>query len=159
MSETKKAPALRVVEEDLDAKLADLREQRHRRRDAAAAERKPQVAKDEEALGKLEDEHGYDRLRVLRAPYYSAGLPTLVVVKSPGGTSYWKRFQDQIRNAKGNKQLEGAAQDMLARACIVYPNEPEQLRAMCDAFPNLLNDAANAAASLGRLETEEEKKD
>lgn len=142
-----------------EQELAAIEERRAKRREAMKAARRPQEVIDNKAIDNLEEEHGFDRLRVLRTPYFREGLPAAVVVKSPGGTSYWKRFQDQIRDAKGNKQLEGAAQDMLARACIVYPADAEVLKAMCVEFPNLLNDSAGAAATLGKLDMEGEKKD
>ncbi len=141
------------------SELELIEERRAARRKATAEAKEAQRVVDLKALDALEEEHGESRLRVLYVSGYVPGAPTMAVVKSPGGTSYWKRFQDQIRNAKGNRQLESAAQDMLARACLAYPSEPEALAAMLAAFPNMLNDVAGAAAGLARLETEEEKKD
>ena len=46
---------------------------------------------------------------------------------------------------------------MLARSCLVYPADTVRV-AMLEAFPNMLNDAANAAAAFCQLQTEAEKK-
>lgn len=141
-----------------EKELAALEEKKAKRREEKASARKSQELIDARARDSAEEEHGFDRIRVLHTPYFFDGLPTIVIVKSPGGTSYWKRFQDQIRNSKGNKQMESAAQDQLARASIVYPTA-ETLGAMCKEWPNLLNDASGAAARLGKMDSEDEKKD
>lgn len=134
-------------------------EARRAARKAATAEaRAAQYVIDMAALDKLEEEHGETNVKALHVKGYIKGLPTFVVVKSPGGTSYHKRFCDQVRAANGNKQAEGAAQDMLARASIVYPAEAEAQAAMVAAFPNMLNDVAGAAVEFVALRSEEEKK-
>lgn len=138
--------------------LAAIEARRAARREAAAAAREAQFVKDMEALDALEEQHGPNQVKALHAKSYVAGLPTFIVVKSPGGTSYYKRFADQVRAAKNHKGAEAAAQDMLARSSIVYPADEETLGRMLDAFPNMLNDAALAAIEFVRLEAEDEKK-
>lgn len=141
-----------------EKELAALEEKKAQRREAAAATRRPQELIDARARDSAEEEHGFDRIRVLKTPYYKDGLPTIVIVKSPGGTKYWNRFKDQIRNAKKDERMKSAAEDQLARSSIVYP-PADVLASMCTEFPNLLNVAANAAAALGTLDAEDEKKD
>ena len=141
-----------------EKELAELEAKKAKRREVIAGPRKKQELIDARALDSAEEEHGVDRVRRLLTPYFVEGLPTFVIVKSPGGTSYWKRFQDQIRNSKNNDQMKGAAQDQLARSSIVYPTG-ELLGSMCKEWPNLLNDAAGAAARLGKMDSEDEKKD
>lgn len=138
--------------------LAAIEVRRAARKAATAEARDEQFIVDMKALDALEETHGETCVKALHVNGFVRGLPTLVVVKSPGGTSYYKRFQEQIRAAKGNKQLEGSAQDMLARSSIAYPSDDTAQKAMLDAFPNMLNDVALAAVEFVRLEGENEKK-
>lgn len=138
---------------DLDA----IEARRAARRAAAADAKAAQYATDLAELDALEEKHGVEQVKALHVPAFVAGLPTLVVVKSPAGTSEYKRFADCVRNAKGNQQMITAAGEVLARACLVYPDAATQ-KLMVEAFPNLLNDACNAAASFVQMQTEAEKK-
>lgn len=142
-----------------DAELAAIEERRAARRAATAAARAAQYAIDMKALDALEEKHGESQIKALHVPAYVPGQPTMVIVKSPAGDSTYKRFADKVREAKGHPQMMAAASEVLARACIVYPADPAAVIAMHSAFPNLLNDAANAAASLVVMKAEEEKKD
>lgn len=134
-----------------------IEERRAARRAAADGARKAQYAIDLGELDSLEEKHGADHVKALHVPVFVDGLPTMAIVKSPAGTSFYKRFADQVRAAKGNQQMINAAGELLARSCLVYP-AAEQLPAMLDAFPNLLNDACNAAASFVQMQSEAEKK-
>lgn len=138
--------------------LEAIEERRAARKEATAKAREAQHLIDMTALDALEEQHGEGQLKVLHAPTYSPGLPTLVVIKSPAGTTHWKRFVDKVREAKNHEGMKCAAGDVLARACIVYP-EPAALALMVDAFPNTLVDSANAAAGFVQLHAEAEKKD
>lgn len=141
-----------------EVELEAIEARRAARRAASADARAAQFVIDMRALDALEEECGEASVKALHVKSYVKGLPTMVIVKSPGGTSYYKRFTDQVRAAKGNKQAEGAAQDMLARAVIAYPADEKVIAAMLDAFPNMLNDAASAAVEFVRVEGEDEKK-
>lgn len=138
--------------------LEETEKRRAARREATEQLKAEQYEKDMAALDQLEEEHGETCVKALHVGSFVHGLPTFVVVKSPGGTSYHKRFVDNVRKANGNKQLEGAAQDMLARASIVYPADAETLAAMLTAFPNMYNDVAAAAVDFVKLRAEDEKK-
>lgn len=141
----------------MSGELDAIEARRAARRDAAAAAKDVQFVADMTALDALEEEHGVGQVKALHVPVFVAGLPTMAIVKSPAGTSFYKRFADQVRAAKGNPQMITAAGEVLARACIVYPDAATQAL-MVDAFPNMLNDAANAAAGFVQMQTEAEKK-
>lgn len=135
-----------------------IEERREARRAAKSKGRDAQFLLDMTELDKLEEEHGPDNVKALHAASFVEGLPTFIVVKSPGGTSYHKRFVDSVRKANGHKQLEAAAQDQLARASIVYPTDAAVMGAMLEAFPNMLNDASGAAVEFVKLRADDEKK-
>jgi hypothetical protein len=138
--------------------LEEIEKRRAARRARSVDARAAQHLKDMAALDALEEEHGESRVKALHVKHFVSGLPTFLVVKSPGGTGYYKRFADQIRAAKGNKSAESAAQDMLAESSIVYPTDKDVRAAMLAEFPNMLNDAALAAIHFVTLEAEDEKK-
>lgn len=137
--------------EEIEARRAALRE-------ADADARTVQHLADMTELLALEEKHGIGQVKALHVPTFAKGLPTLVVVKSPAGTSEYKRFADSVRSAKGNQQLIHAASEVLGRACIAYPDAAMQ-KLMADTFPNLFVDACNAAAGFVQLQAEAEKKD
>lgn len=141
------------------ATIEELEARRAARKSATETAKLEQYAKDLEALDKLEEEHGESAFTVMHVPAFTPGLPTLIVIKSPAGTGYFKRFQDQVGAAKGHKPAEMAAQEMLARACLAYPSDPETVKAMTSAYPNLLNAAAKAVVDLATVEAEDAKKD
>lgn len=132
-------------------------ERRAKRRAASDTAKAAQYAIDVVALDKLEEQYGEGALKVLHVPTFAPGLPTMVVVKSPGGSPAYKRFVDSVREAKGHQAAIAAASEQLARACIVYPDDAVRAL-MLVAFPNLLIDASNAATSMVQLQTESEKK-
>ena len=136
--------------------LEAIEARRAARREKTAAAKAVQYVLDMEQLDKLEEKHGDGAVKALHAPSHTAGLPTMVIVKSPAASAY-KRFQDLVREAKGHQGAIAAAAEQLARACIVYP-DAAQLAAMVEAYPNTMADAANAAAAFVQLQTEAEKK-
>jgi hypothetical protein len=139
--------------------LEIIEERRAARKAATADAKSVQHLADMTALDALEEKHGEGQLKTLHVPTFVPGLPTLVVVKSPAGTSYWKRFVDKVQDAKGHEKMKQAAGEQLARACIVYPTDAGVLGSMVESFPNTLVDAANAAAGFVQLTAEAEKKD
>ena len=141
--------------DDLEA----IEARRAARKTASADAKTVQYLVDMTALDALEEKHGEGQLKVLHVPTFVAGLPTLVVVKSPAGSTHWKRFVDKVREAKNHEGMKAAAGEQLARACIVYPSEEKALLGMVEAFPNTLVDSANAAAGFVQLHGEAEKKD
>lgn len=140
-------------------KLAEIKERRAARKEAATKERDEQYVKDMEALDALEAEHGEGSVAPLEVTGFVKGLPTLVVVKSPGGTSFYKRYSDQVRKAGKNTQAIGAAQDLLGEASIVYPSDKEVREQMFAQFPGTVITAAIRALKFVELEAAEEKKD
>lgn len=146
MSDEKKSP-LEILEERMAA-----------RRKTIADARAEQYVIDMTKLDELEDKHGADRVKALKVKAFTPGLPTMVIIKSSAGESYHQRFVDQVRKAKGNKDLETQASNMLARSSVVYP-EGAALQAMSEAYPNMWTDISNAAVKLVMLEEEDEKKD
>lgn len=150
MSDEEQAPksALEIIEERRAKRKAD-----------AADARAVQYLADVTELDALEEKHGAGQLKTLHVPAFVPGLPTLVVVKSPAGTTHWKRFVDKVQEAKGHEKMKQAAGEVLARACIVYPTDAGVLGSMVESFPNTLVDACNAAAGFVQLSAEAEKKD
>lgn len=140
--------------------LEAIESRRAKRREDTEKARLVQYEIDMVALDKLEDEHGENLVKALHVSEFIKGQPTFVVVKSPSGTSFHKRFCDRIRAAKGSKnepRLSAEAQDELAKACIVYPIEGA-LASMVEAFPGILNNAAAVAVEFVGVKAEEEKK-
>lgn len=134
-----------------------IEERREKRRKAAADAKAVQYLVDLKVLDALEEKHGEGQVKPLHVPTFVPGLPTMVIVKSPAGTPAYKRFCDQVRAAKGHPEMINAAGETLARACIAYPEPAVQMQ-MLEAFPNMLNDAANAASGFVQLKSEAEKK-
>ena len=138
--------------------LEAIEARRAARREATAAAKAVQYAADMAVLDKLEERFGEGQIKALHVPTFVAGLPTMVIIKSPSGTPSYKRFCDMVREAKGHPGAINAAGELLARTCIAYPEDAPTLKVMVEAFPNMLNDAANAAASFVQLQAESEKK-
>lgn len=157
MSEAKAKTSLALAPPP-KTELEIIEERREARRKATGKERDAQYLLDMKALDALEEEHGEQNVKPLHVQAYMTGLPTFIVVKSPGGTSFHTRFVAEVRKANGNKQMEGMAQDRLGRSSIVYPVESAAVDAMLLAFPNMLNDAAAAAMEFVKVRAEEEKK-
>ncbi len=142
-----------------EQKILDIEARRTARREKINEARRAQYAIDLEAFDALEEEHG-DAVKMLEVTGFVPGLPTLIVIKSPGGTSFYNRYKDQVRKSNNNAQAIGAAQEMLGASCIVYPKpEDKDLRdRMFKEFPGALISAALAAIKLVELQTEDEKK-
>lgn len=138
-------------------KLEAIEKSRAARRKTIDDARDEQYVLDMTALDELEEKHGADRVKALKVKAFTPGLPTMVIIKSSAGESYHQRFVDMVRKAKGNKDAETQASNMLARSSVVYP-EKEVLQAMAEAYPNMWTDIANAAIKLVQLEEDDEKK-
>ena len=143
---------------DASARIAAIEKRRAARKETAAAARAAQYAVDLEALDALEAEHGDGSVAALEVGGFVEGLPTLVVVRSPGGTSFYRRYTDMVRKAGKNAQAIGAAQDMLGESCIVYPADGEARARMFEAFPGTKITAALRALRFVELEAADEKK-
>ena len=141
------------------SKVEEIEARRAARKAESSKARDAQYEKDLEAFEALEIEHGDGCVARLSVRGFVPGLPTFAVVKSPGGTSFYKRYTDMVRRAQKNTQAIGAAQDMLADSCLVYPADEATRAAMFDAFPGLRITAAIRALKFVELEEEEEKKD
>lgn len=126
----------RTTIEALEAKRAE-------RKAATEKAREAQYAQDLEWLDGLEVEHGDGRVTALRMSSYVPGLPTLVVVKAPE-PSYFARFRQQVRKAGQRVEAIGDAKDMLATACLAYP-DAEVYGRMCEAWASL-HDAVGVEA-------------
>ena len=140
-------------------KLKEIEERRAARKAEAKKARAEQYAKDLEALDALEQEHGDESVAALEVSGFVKGLPSIVVVKSPGGTPLYKRYTDMVRKAGKNPEGLGKAQELLGEACIVYPSDDETRKAMFDAFPGTKVSAYVRAIKFVELESADEKKD
>ncbi len=114
---------------------------------------------DQEALVDLEDEYGFGSVVSLKVPGFKKGLPTLAVVRSPGGgTGYYTKYKDQVRRAGKDAKKIGEAQEQIGEACLVYPPEGDLRKSMLEAFPGLMLSAGIAAVGLAELSADDEKK-
>jgi len=137
------------------ASIEEIQARRAARKAAHEAARVAQAERDLEALDALEVEHGDGRVAQLDLPSYVDGLPTTVLVRIPSGIEY-KRFRDQVRRAKSQVDV-GAAQDLLASVCVVYPDAATYERVR-EAFPGTHDSAAIAAIKLADAQRRDEGK-
>lgn len=139
-----------AVATDTAAKIIEIEERRAKRKEAIAKNREAQYLRDLEQVDRLETELGDDRVKVLHTPSFVAGLPTLVVVKTPSAP-HFNRFRQMVRNAKEKSQKIGEAKDMLASTCVAYP-EDEVYKRMCEEWPSIHDNVGIEAIALGEAE-------
>lgn len=140
------------------SKLEEIQARRAKLREAHDSARLAQEEIDYAALADAEEEHGYGSVKSIVVESFKAGCPTLAVVKSPGGTAFYKRYSDQVRNAKGDAKKVGEAQELMGQGCMIYPPVGEVRKAMAEAFPGLFVSAGIVAVRMAELDAEEEKK-
>lgn len=136
--------------------VAEIEARRAARRAVSDAARDEQEAKDLEAIDALEVASA-ENLGTMRVNGYVPGQPVRVAFRAPS-EAYYKRFCQQVRKAGPNLEARGAAQDMLAQVCWVYPAKPEDQKAMVAAFPGTLVSIAIEVAKLAELNRDEEGK-
>lgn len=139
------------------ATIEEIESRRAARKAAVAESRAAQYAKDLEALDSLEVEHGDGCVASLEVDKFVDGLPTMIVIRTPSQDQY-KRFCQQVRRAAGNLEARGAAQDLLAESCWVYPSTPDDRKRMLAAFPGVLTSVAVRAAKLAEFRADDEGK-
>ncbi len=137
--------------------LEEIQASRAARKDRVAVARAAQAVVDEDALDKAEEEHGEGCVASLEVSKYVEGQPTIAIIKAPSA-DYYKRFCTMVRKAGSNLEARGAAQDLLANSCWVYPSDEAARKSMLAAFPGLLVSVAIQAAKLGELEAAEQGK-
>lgn len=115
-----------------------------------------QAILDEDAFEKFEDEIGKGKVARVFTPYFVQGLPTFIVVRSPE-SKYAKRYKDMVRRAGQDEVARFKAIDLLAEACIVYPDE-KGLPAVLNEWSSTLAAAFVKIIKLSDLTGEEEKK-
>ncbi len=139
--------------------VAAIQERRAARKQELAKAREQQFAKDLEALDALEAEHGDESVAALDVGAWKPGHPSIMVVKSPGGTQLYKRYTDQVRRAGKNGEAIGKAQELLGESCIVYPSDEKERAAFFDAYPGAKVSAYVRVIKFVELAAEDEKKD
>lgn len=132
------------------ATVEEIEERRAKRKEGIAKARAEQYAKDLEHVDRLEAELGDDRVRILSTTSFVAGLPTLVVVKTPS-VAHFSRFRQMVRNAGQKNAKIGEAKDLLASTCVAYPDE-ETYKRMCEEWPSIHDNVGIEAISLGEAE-------
>ena len=150
MKDEEKAPAPADPTAAIEAKRA-------LRKAGVEADRKAQYAIDLAALDEAEVQYGDDSVAALPVRGFVRGQPTMMIVRSPGGTPFYNRYKSMVRAAGKNVQAIGAAQEMLGGACIVYPAEAAQ-EAFFAAFPGATISAGICAMKFVELSEEDEKK-
>ncbi len=138
--------------------VEDVEKRRALRREETAKKKAAQYEKDLDALDALEAEHGEECVAALEVPSFKEGLPTIVVVKSPGGTSFYARYKGIVRRAGKSHEAIGAAQEMLGESCIAYPADDAVKKALFEAFPGTALSAAVRVLKFVELEEADEKK-
>jgi len=123
---------------------------RTERKAAIAKARAEQWAKDLVRVDALEQELGDDRVHVLKMPSFVAGLPTVVVVKTPS-KPHFERFRQMVRKSKGDSIAIGTAQEMLGETCVAYP-EKEVYERMRAEWPAIHDNVGLEAIRLGEAE-------
>lgn len=141
-----------------DETIAAIEAKRSERKAKLAEARSAQYARDLAALNDLEVEHGDGSVVALEVSGFVDGLPTMIVIKSPGGSSLYERYKSSVRKAGKNAEMIGAAQEQLGRGCVVYPDDAEARKAMSAAFPGLDLSAGIRAVKFVELEATDEKK-
>lgn len=133
--------------DDTDSKIAEIEARREARRTGIEKARAEQYAKDLEQVDTLEAAEGDDRLSVLKTPSFVAGLPTVVVVRTPG-SAVFNRFRSMVRKGGDNLEKIGAAKDLLAASCVAYPDEATYTK-MKEEWPSIHDNAGAEAIKLG----------
>lgn len=128
-------------------KIAEIEARRAERKAATKKERDAQYLIDLQRVEALELEHGNDRIEVLAMPSFTPGLPTVVVVRTPEPSKF-ERFRQMVRKAGKSAEAIGAAKDLLASSCIVYPDD-ETYGRMREAWPSIHDNAGVEAIRLG----------
>lgn len=124
-------------------RIQEIEERRAKRKEATAKARDEQYAKDLEQIDRIEQELGDDRVTVLEMPSFVAGLPTVVVVKTPS-KGVVDRFRQMVRKAGKNAEALGAAADLLYPESIVYPDKDIFARMVAE-WPSIQDDVTVAA--------------
>jgi hypothetical protein len=135
---------------DDESKIAEIEARRAERKATTATARAAQYRKDIEKVDELEVEHGDDRIAVLKMPSFVPDLPTLVVIRTPA-SNVFNRFRQMVRKANSNTEAIGAAKDLLAASCVLYPDEATYTR-MREAWPSIHDNAGVEAIRLGESE-------
>ena len=144
--------------QDAKSKIEEIQARRDAMRAPLAAKEQEQHLVDMEALADAEEEHGFGCVKPLKVHGYKEGVATFAIIKSPGGTAYYRRYLDQLRNAKKESE-KGKAQELLGESCVIYPPKGEEREAMLSAFPGFYICAAIEACKMAELSAEDEKKD
>ena len=129
------------------SKIDEIEARRAERKAETAKARNAQYVIDVAKIDELEVQHGDDRIAVLKMPSFVAGLPTVVVVRTPEPSKF-ERFRQMVRKANGAAEAQGAAKDLLAASCIVYPDDDTYKR-MREAWPSIHDNAGMEAIRLG----------
>jgi hypothetical protein len=139
--------------------VADLEKVRAERAKAAEAAADAQRVVDLTAVLDLEEKHGASGVKVIRLPY-SAGLPTLIVVRRAFPAEH-KRYRAQQKMAKGGSVDMGAinaAAETVADLAVVYPDAETYLRVR-ETFGGIHAQAGLAAIKLAEGTEDEAGKD
>jgi hypothetical protein len=139
-----------MSEDEKHDDVATIEARRAERKAGIAKARAEQYGRDVVQVDRLEQELGDDRVAVLKTPSFVAGLPTVIVVKTPTKAQF-ARFRSQVQKSKSNSEAIGAAQQLLGDSCVIYP-EREIYDRMLGEWPALQDNAGLEAIRLGEAE-------
>lgn len=157
-----------ATEAELQARIAASAARRKAKADAEKLPRLEQEAADLERVAELEEEHGSERVLVVRLPHGwtpGRGAATLVAALLPETEDRkfrrWKDLAMHTRNAKAADITE--AENQFAASCIVYPDrKSEAEKAMYEATiqlaPGILGHVAAQVAEWVQGKAEERGK-
>lgn len=140
------------------ASIEEIEKRRAERRANHEGGQREQLAKDLEAIDKLEEASG-EPLQTMSTNSYKPGVPVKIAFRAPSALEY-KRYCDQANKAlgKGDHTARLKAQELLAESCIEYPEKGDARKAMLEAFPGVLVSLAIEAAKMAELRAEDEGK-
>jgi hypothetical protein len=130
--------------------IEEIEARRAKRREATEKARDEQYEKDLVEVDKLEEQFGPDRVSVLKMNSFVAGLPTLVVVRTPE-SAVFNRFRQMVRRSAAKPMEVGNAKDLLATSCVVYP-EAAAYERIREEWPSVHDNVGNEAVRLGEAE-------
>lgn len=153
------------TEKTLDEQIAEIESKRKAIKDRHEAAFKVQLLADLQALSRLEEEHGFERVLRINIPGWKedSGAATLFVFRVPlESEKTFKAWEDEVgKAAKGSPKVLNASRN-LAKSCMVYPDRDSQhdlWEASIELAAGILAASAGVIAKRAQGEAQEEGKE
>ncbi len=138
-------------------RIAAAEARRQAKTDAEKAAREEQHANDLEAIEALEATLGQKVYPSKQVTQWKAGLPVIVGIRVPTHVEY-KRQVSRLNRANGNGDAKVSAQNELANACWVYPEDQATRDEMLQVNSGLIASIGLYVNKLAEAEFTEEGK-